>query len=84
MSKIIESDLKINDVVVPNVSFSHVQVAIATLPTFLKQQHNNVSELRSKILYLEKSITISYIQESHQTTIDSYFGHEISLTLFFY
>ena len=66
--------MKISEVVVLDVSFSQAQEKMATLSTFLEQQ-SNVSELRSKFLPSKKSITLSCIQESHQTTIDSHFGH---------
>ena len=33
---------------------------------------------------LEESITISHIQESHQTIIDSYFGHLVSVNQIFF
>ena len=73
--EIIEHDLEMSEVVVPNVSLSQAQEAMASPFTFLEQQHSIVSELKTKLLSLEKSIVNSRIQESHQTTIDSYFGH---------
>ena len=73
--EIIEDDSEISGVVVANVSFSQVQDGMATLFIITEQQQSNVSELRTKLLSLEKSITISYAQKPHQTKTDSYFGH---------
>ena len=56
-------------------SFSQAQQAIAILSTFLDQQQSNVTELRTKLLSLMKSIIISCVQESSKTTIKSYYGH---------
>lgn len=59
----------------PNVLCSQAHEVMATLFTFL-EQYRCVSELRTMLLFfLEKSNTTSQIQESCQTTIDSYFGH---------
>ena len=80
--EIIEDNFGISEVAIPNVSFSQVQEAMATLSTFLLQQQINVGELMTELLSLEQSITLSRIQESHQTTIDSYFGHQVSVSLF--
>ena len=54
--------------------FSQAHESMATLSTYQQQQHN-ISELGSKLLSLKKSITLSRIQESHQTTIDFKFVH---------
>ena len=59
--EIIESDSKISEVVVPNVSLSQVWEAMATLSIFLEQQQSNVSELWSKLLSIQKSIIIFHI-----------------------
>lgn len=47
---IIKVDSEINKVVVPIVSASQAYEAIATLSIFLEQQHNNVNELKTKLL----------------------------------
>lgn len=80
-----EDDLEISEVAVPNVPFfRQEQEAMATLSTFLEQQQNIVNELETNLWSLiEKSITISCIQESHQTTIDSYVDHEVGVNLLF-
>lgn len=49
VSKIIEDDPEISEVVFLNVSFSQAQEAMTTLSTLTKQQHSNVSELRKKL-----------------------------------
>ena len=53
VSKIIEGDSIINEVVVPSVLFSQAHEAMATLSTFPKQQQSNVIELREKLLSLD-------------------------------
>jgi hypothetical protein len=71
----IEDESKLSRVIVPNASFLKVQKAMAMPSTFLEQQQSNINELRSKLLCLEKSITLSSVQESQQTIVDVYLGH---------
>lgn len=51
--EIIEDNFGISEVAIPNVSFSQVQEAMATLSTFLLQQQINVGELMTELLSLE-------------------------------
>lgn len=51
--EIIEDIFGISEVAIPNVSFSQVQEAMATLSTFLLQQQINVGELMTELLSLE-------------------------------
>ena len=73
----------ISEVGIPNISFSQAQ-ATATLSTFLEQQ-SNVSELRSKLLPLEKSFGHSFVYSrvSSNNKRFLFWSLSVSVSLFF-
>jgi hypothetical protein len=55
------------------VGFKYVESALKTLKKFLEQRPNDVMSVIKNIQALQKQVQSWRVEESHQTTIDSFF-----------
>jgi hypothetical protein len=68
-----EEDIITDDVVEVHMGFKDVVNALETLKKFLEQRPNEVMPFIKNVQTLEKQVKAWRVEESHQTTIDSFF-----------